>query len=178
VPNREFTRYGGVQMDAGGRVTGFVRRGPSAAGSFHYIGVQAAAGRAFDAVRPGEAASSIGGVYDALIASQPGAVRGVVTDAEFWDVGTPADYWRTSNAFLAREGAAGPTIGRRARIDPTARITRSILWDDVEVGPDAVVDECIVTDRVRVPAGAAYRRAVLIHGSDDQPLSSPLSLES
>jgi mannose-1-phosphate guanylyltransferase len=178
VPNREFTRYGGVRMGAGGRVSGFVRRGPSAAGSFHYIGVQVAAGRVFDGIQPGDAASSIGGVYDALIASQPDAIRGVVTDAEFWDVGTAADYWRTSNAFLAREGAAGPSIGRRARIDPTARITRSILWDDVEVGPDAVVDECIVTDRVIVPAGATYRRAVLIGGIDDRPLASPLNLNS
>ena len=135
------------------------------------------AGRVFDGVQPGEPASSIGGVYDALIASRPEAVRGVVTGAEFWDVGTPADYWRTSNAFLAKEGAASPSIGRRARIDPAARVMRSILWDDVEVGPDAVIDECIVTDEVIVPAGATYRRAVLIRGADDQPLVSPLNLE-
>jgi mannose-1-phosphate guanylyltransferase len=177
VPNREFTRYGGVRMDSGGRVVGFVRRGPTAAGSFHYIGVQIAAGRVFDGVPPGEAASSIGGVYDALIVSQPEAVRGVVTDAEFWDVGTPADYWRTSNAFLAREGAASPSIGCGARIDPAARITRSILWDDVNVRADAVIDECIVTDRVIVPAGATYRRAILSRGTDDQPLVSPLNLD-
>jgi len=177
VPNREFMRYGGVRMDPGGRVAGFVRRGPSSAGSFHYIGVQIAAGRVFDGVQPGEAASSIGGVYDALIASRPEAVRGVVTGAEFWDVGTPADYWRTSNAFLAKEGAASPSIGRRARIDPAARVMRSILWDDVEVGPDAVIDECIVTDEVIVPAGATYRRAVLIRGADDQLLVSPLNLD-
>src|SRR5436190_4449919 len=71
VPNREFLRYGGVQIDAEGRVTGFVRRGPSAEGSYHYVGVQIADGRAFDAVEPGTAASSIGGIYDALIAAQP-----------------------------------------------------------------------------------------------------------
>ena len=60
----------------------------------------------FDSVPPGEPASSIGGVYDALIAAQPGAVRGFVCDAAFWDVGTVEDYWRTSNAFM-------PTRGRR-----------------------------------------------------------------
>lgn len=177
VPNREFLRYGGVELDADGGVTGFVRRGPSAAGSSHYIGVQAVAGRVFDGIQPGEAASSIGGVYDALIASQPDSVRGVVSGAAFHDVGTPADYWRTSNAFAAADGSTGPRVGRGTRIDASARVTQSILWDDVDVGADVVLDECIVTDRVRVPAGASHRRAILVRGEDGRPIVSPLNLE-
>lgn len=182
VRNREFLRYGGVQLDADGRVTGFIRRGPSAAGSYHYIGVQVVAGRVFDGIQPGEAASSIGGVYDALIASRPASVRGVVSDAAFYDVGTPADYWRTSQAFAAANrstsssAGSSSSAGRGARIDASARLTHSILWDDVEVGAGVVLDECIVTDRVRVPAGASHRRAILVRGEDGQPLVSPLSL--
>src|SRR5262249_20796683 len=154
VPNREFDRYGGVRVDDAGRVTGFVPRGPAAEGSHHYIGVQIAAAEVFSAIAPGAVARSIGGLYDALIASQPGAVRGYVTDAEFWDVGTVADYWRTSRAFEAR-GLAVPQLGRRApHVDPTARVVGSILWDGVEIGPDAVVEDCIVTDGVHIPAGA------------------------
>ena len=65
VPNREFTRYGGVLLDAGHRVAGFARRGPSSEGSYHFIGVQIVNGAVFDAVPPGAPASSIGGVYDA-----------------------------------------------------------------------------------------------------------------
>src|SRR6185295_1302315 len=177
VPNREFLRYGGVTLDVDGRVTGFVRRGPAAEGSHHYIGVQVVAGRVFDAVAPGTAASSIGGVYDALIAAQPGSVRGAVSDAAFYDVGTPGDYWRTSPAFAAAEGTAGVNAGRNARIDPSARVTRSILWDDVEVGAGVELDECIVTDGVQVPAGASHRRAILIRGEDDELQVSPLNLE-
>ena len=56
VPNHEFHRYGGVLLDPQGRVTGFVNRGPSAEGSYHYIGVQVVQGAAFDAVAQGEAA--------------------------------------------------------------------------------------------------------------------------
>jgi NDP-sugar pyrophosphorylase family protein len=178
VPNREFQRYGGVTLDAGGCVTGFVRRGPSAQGSYHYIGVQVVAGRVFDAVEPGTAASSIGGVYDALIAAQPGAVRGAVSDAAFYDVGTPADYWRTSLAFAAAEGAATVSAGRNARIEPSARVDQSILWDDVEVGAGVQLDECVVTDGVQVPAGASHRRAILVRGEDDELLVAPLNLES
>jgi mannose-1-phosphate guanylyltransferase len=162
VPNREFLRYGGVCVDAQGRVTGFVRRGPSAEGSYHYIGVQIVDGRVFDAVAPGAAASSIGGIYDALIAAQPDRVRAVISDAAFFDVGTPADYWRTSQAFAAAEGK---------------RFGPSILWDDVEVSPDAQLDECIVTDGVMVPAGASHRREILIRGEDGRTIASPLNLE-
>jgi NDP-sugar pyrophosphorylase family protein len=185
VPNREFLRYGGVQLDAYGRVTGFIRRGPSAAGSSHYIGVQVVAGRVFDGVELGETASSIGGVYDALIASRPDSIRGVVSDAAFYDVGTPADYWRTSRALSAASGAspvaqgfspaAGSLIGRGSRIDASARVTQSILWDDVDVGAGVVLDECIVTDGVRVPAGAIYQRSILIN-SDDELVVTPLVL--
>jgi mannose-1-phosphate guanylyltransferase len=180
VANREFLRYGGVQLDADHRVVGFTRRGPSAEGSYHYIGVQLVDADVFDAVMPGEPASSIGGVYDALIVSQPGAIRGFVTSASFFDVGTPADYWRTSGAFgdAERAGAgASPTVGRRAQIDPTARLSRSILWDDVRIERDAVLEECIVTDRVRVPPGAVHRREILVRGDDDQLLVTRLNLE-
>jgi len=162
VPNREFLRYGGVRLGAGGRVTGFVRRGPLAEGSYHYIGVQAVDGRVFDGIAPGEPASSIGGVYDALIAAQPDAVRAVVSEAAFYDVGTPADYWRTSQAFAAAEGLSfGP----------------SILWDDVEVGAGAQLDTCIVTDGVQIAPGASHRREILVRGENGETLASPLNLE-
>ena len=177
VPNREFLRYGGVQIDAAGVVTGFVRRGPAAQGSCHYIGVQIAAARVFDDIAPGVAASSIGGIYDALIAAQPGAVRGVVSDAAFSDVGTPADYWRTSLAWAAAENNPGAIVEPTARIDAAARVARSILWDDVQVKSGAQLDECIVTDGVIVPEGAVYRRAILLRGDDGELIASRLNLD-
>jgi mannose-1-phosphate guanylyltransferase len=162
VPNREHMKYGGVLLDAASCVTRFVSRGPAAAGSYHFIGVQAAQAAAFDAVAPGEPWSSIGGgVYDQLVATRPGAVRGFVTEAAFWDVGTVADYWSTCAAFpgnLARHGA-------RVRIHPTARVNNCILWDDVDVGDEAVLEECIVTDGTVVPSGAHHRREALV-GTD------------
>ena len=176
VPNRDFTRYGGVLLDADHRVAGFARRGPSSEGSYHFIGVQIVNGAVFDPVASGAPASSIGGIYDVLIATRPGAVRGFVCDAEFWDVGTIGDYWRTSAAFAAKGGAVSSGAGRGGHIDASARVTRSILWDDVVVEADAVVDECIVTDGVRVTAGASYRRAVLMRDEAGRLQESPLNL--
>ena len=176
VPNHAFMLYGGVRLDEQGRVIGFARRGPSSAGTYHFIGVQIVDSAVFDAVAPGEAASSIGGVYDALIAARLGAVRGFVCGAEFWDVGTTTDYWRTSQAFMTRAGDPSSGIAQSARIDASACVTGSILWDDVQVGSDAVIEQCIITDRVRVPAGAAYRRAILIRGSDDDLIETALDV--
>jgi mannose-1-phosphate guanylyltransferase len=176
VPNREFARYGGVHLDGEGRVTRFTPRGPASDGSYHFIGVQLVDGRVFDAVPAGEAARSIGGVYDALIASEPGAVRGFVGGAAFFDVGTVDDYRRTDDAFRAAGSDATPSVGRGTTIDPAARVTRSILWDDVQVGAGATLDACIVTDGVAVAAGAAYAQSVLIRGDDDRPIVTPLSV--
>jgi mannose-1-phosphate guanylyltransferase len=173
VPNREFLRYGGVHLDEERRVVGFTPRGSSSAGSFHYVGSQVVEAAAFESLSPGEPARSIGGVYDALTASRAGAVRGVACDAEFWDIGTIADYWRTSQAFTGKAGALGPAVAPRARVDATARVTRSILWDDVEIGPDAVIEDCIVTDRVQVPAGGVHRQAILV-ARDGEIVATPL----
>ena len=176
VPNREFLRYGGVRLDEDHRVSGFVPRGRAAEGSYHYIGVQLVEAGVFDAVPPGEPASSIGGIYDRLIAAEPGAVRAMVSEASFFDVGTAADYWRTSLAFSAASSIASPTGGLNSRIDPSARVAGSILWDDVRVGAGAVLDECIVTDGVEVPAGAEFRRQILIAGASADVRTTALDL--
>jgi ADP-glucose pyrophosphorylase len=52
------------------------------------------------------------------------------------------------------------------------------VWDDVQVERDVVLDECIVTDRVVVPAGAIHRRAILMRGEEGQLLVTELHLES
>lgn len=162
IANTEPHRYGGVRLDDAGAVSGFVRRGPAAEGSYHFIGVQVASAEVFRALPAGAPVSSIGGLYDEIVAARPGAVRGFVSDAAFWDVGTAADYLRASEAF----GGATAAAGRRAQIDPSAIVTRSILWDDVTVGPACRLERCIVTDRVRVPAGSIYRDAVLLAAPD------------
>ena len=168
VPNREPRRYGGVRIDPQGRVIGFAARGSAAEGSYHFIGVQVAHADAFRSLTPG-AGQFNRRRHDALIAARPGSICGYVCEARFWDVGTALDYWNTSFAFTSDSNATG------ASVDPSARVTRCILWDDVEVGPGCTLDECIVTDGVRVPAGAAYRRSVLVRGDAGDVRVSPLA---
>jgi NDP-sugar pyrophosphorylase family protein len=106
-------------------------------------------------------------VYPALIRERPGSVRAMTADASFSDIGTPADYLATSLA-LAGGAAEAPLslpsvlAGARATIAPSARLVRTILWDDVEVGEDASLSECVVADGVRVPPGVRWTRLAVV----------------
>jgi NDP-sugar pyrophosphorylase family protein len=161
VPNREPLRYGGVLLDDGGVVRGFVKGGPEAAGSFHFTGVQVVEAAGFNSLSDGRPANSIGGVYDELIASRPGSIRGLVSEAVFHDIGTVADYWKTSFAITGSPDARG-WQGHHVQMGRDARVNRSIVWDNVRIGAGSALDECIVTDGVEVPAGAVYHRTILL----------------
>jgi NDP-sugar pyrophosphorylase family protein len=158
IPNRRPDRYGGVLVDDAGTVTGFIGRG-SARPSWHYIGVQAVESRAFERLRDGEPAETIGSLYPALIRERPGSVRALTCDASFVDIGTPADYLATS---LALAGDGGRLAGERCVVPGSASVVRSVLWDDVSVGDGASLVECVVADGVRIPAGARWTRRAII----------------
>ena len=119
TPNHEPDRYGGVRLAPGGRVLGFVARGAAARGSHHFLGVQVVNRRVFESVPLREPASTIGGIYDRLIATCPEAVHGFVSQPSFWDVGTVDTYVATSHAFATDASAErgqgahiAPEIGR------------------------------------------------------------------
>jgi NDP-sugar pyrophosphorylase family protein len=172
VPNTEFMRYGGVLVDDAAAVTGFVSRGPGAKGSFHIIGTQLVQREAFLGVPSGQPANTARGIYDQLIAARPGSVRGHFVSTEFWDVGTVADYWHMAHQFT---GGAGSAVEGRVP-PPSSHVRHSIIWDRVTIGERVELDECIVTDDVHVPAGARYRRTILMRGPAGELLTHPFDV--
>jgi len=150
-----------VSVDAQGRVTGFTPPGPANRG-WHFIGVQAVEASVFAPLDPQEPARTIGGVYDALAAARPGAIRALTSRSVFFDIGTAADYLETCLAIGRAEGRGGPLAGSRTVVHPGASVTRSVLWDDVVVAGGAVLDECVVADGVHVPAGLRLSRRVVL----------------
>jgi NDP-sugar pyrophosphorylase family protein len=169
VQNREPGRYGGVLLDSRSRVTAFVRRGPDAVGSYHFVGVQLVEAEAFAGLPDGAPLHSIGGVYDRLL-PRPGSICGFVCDADFFDVGTMGDYVRT--AWSIADGTRGVLLGHRCEIAPTADVVRSILWDDVRVGEGSKLTDCIVTDGVSIPPGAQYTGVAIVRGEDGSSLAT------
>jgi NDP-sugar pyrophosphorylase family protein len=167
IPNPRPDKYGGVLLDGDHAVTGFTRRG-NLQPSFHFIGPQVVEAEAFMGLEDGAAAESVLGLYPALMASRPGSVRGFVSDAAFRDIGTPADLLQTSLDLAAADGRADrPRWGRHPHVAATARVTRSVLWDDVTVGAGAVLTECVVADGVRIPDGAVITRCAIARGPRD-----------
>jgi NDP-sugar pyrophosphorylase family protein len=162
IPNPRPDKYGGVLIDAGGAVTGFSRRG-SREPSLHFIGPQVIEAEPFMRLEDGVVAESVLGLYPQLIAERLGSVRGFVCDSPFHDIGTPADLLQTSLELAAADGRAGhPRWGRQTVVDPSARVTRSVIWDRVRIGANATLDECVVADDVEIPAGATFVRSAIV----------------
>jgi NDP-sugar pyrophosphorylase family protein len=161
IPHPEGTKYGGVRVENNGVFTGFTRRG-SPEPSYHFVGVQVVEAQAFASISPG-VAESVSELYPALSAARRGSVRVHICEAQFVDIGTPDDYLRAA-LMLDHDGPATAESGSSVRIDATAHVEDSILWDDVEVGAGSLLRRCVVTDGVRVPArtswsGVTLRRA-------------------
>jgi NDP-sugar pyrophosphorylase family protein len=177
IPNPSPQRYGGVAVSEGHRVTGFPRAGSSVTSSYHFVGVQVASARAFEALPDGLPAESVGGLYPKLIQEVPGSVQAFVCAASFQDVGTASDYLQTSLALAATEG--DHLTGSRVRIPRSARLDRTILWDDVEIGERASLTACVVADSVRIPDGVRLERCAIVQASraprgDEQALDGLL----
>lgn len=157
IPQPPGSKYGGVRVSPEGWYAGMAGPGEGS----HFIGVQMVRREALEALQEGEPASTIGGVYETLAAAHPGRVHVFRTAASFLDVGTPDTYLA---ACLAVGGDV--TAGARCGVAPSSRLSRSVLWDDVVIEDDVVLHECIVGDRVVVPRGSQYHRAVLLCAGD------------
>jgi NDP-sugar pyrophosphorylase family protein len=175
IPNPRPDKYGGVLVSDDGFVSGFVRRGFDCA-SFHFIGVQVADAAVFAALQDGVPVESVNHLYPRLMREAPGSVAAFVCNASFRDIGTPADYLETSIQLTEVEGDHLVST-RGTRIDRTARVVRSTVWDDVTIGAGAELTECIVGDGVTIAAGAVYRRIAIVRppaGSGDDVILHPI----
>jgi NDP-sugar pyrophosphorylase family protein len=156
VPNASPDRYNGLTLDDSDRVEAFVARGPAAAASWHFTGVQVADASVFAALPDGVPAESVHGVYRELMRPGPGGLHVHRVDGPFHDVGSPADYLHTALGF-----GTGRAIDPNAAVASTARVNRSVVWPGATIGANASIDECIVT-AVDVPPGFQARQSVLM----------------
>jgi len=158
IPNPRPDVYGGVRVEDGW-ITGFTRAGSER--SYHFIGVQAARPDAFADLEDGVPSESVNWLYPRLIKESPKSIAAFVVDAPFSDIGTPADYLQTSLDLAAREGNH-LVSSRGTAFHPSAVLTRTAVWDDVAIGENALLEDCIVCDGVRIAPGSRYRRCALV----------------
>lgn len=157
-------RYNAIVANEAGMVSGFSNRAlgtPGTLGTFHFIGVQAVNASVFAGVDAAVQSETVHGIYPALIAGRPGAVRTFHTTAEFFDIGSPRDYLETARTLAQREGKPLDR-GRDCAVAPDAALTNTILWDRVTIGAGAQLTDCVVADEVTVPPGARYSQSSLV----------------
>ena len=160
MPNTNPERYGGVLVDKDGWVSGFSRVGnPNP--SYHFIGVQVVDTTIFLELPDGQPAETIRGIYSSLIKKNKRSLRAHMVSTTFHDIGTPADYLATSLTVAHDEGHYESLVGTRTFIDPTAKLKRTILWDEVTVAKDCVLTDCVIGDRVRLPPGSYFEKLVI-----------------
>jgi NDP-sugar pyrophosphorylase family protein len=169
IANPEPEKYGGVIVH-GDRVVGFTRRGATTR-NYHFIGLQVAERRVFDELPDGTPAESVGELYRALLDAHPGAIGAYVAAASFHDIGTPADYLKTSLEIAAIEG--NRLVGTNAvRVESETVLTDTAVWDDVVIGRGARLDHTIVGDGARVPPGSRYSGCVILPAAGRSPAAA------
>ena len=159
VPNPAPHHYNGVRIDSDGRVTGFVKKGPGAIGTYHFIGVQIVETRILAPLPDGEPRETVWGVYKDLVDREPGQICAMPVDTPFDDVGTPADYLAAALRLSALDGAS--TVESTA-VSPTARLTRSVVWRGVEIDADVTLEDCIAAGRIHLPRGFTASKSVIV----------------
>ena len=84
-----------------------------------------------------------------------------VSDATFQDIGTPADYLRTSLQLAEIEGDHLRRQSQRGD-RPFCAVLRTAVWDDVVIGAHARLIDCVIADGARIPDHAHYERRAIV----------------
>jgi NDP-sugar pyrophosphorylase family protein len=168
VANPDPQKYGGVLVDDDGWVLGFCKPGHKET-SYHFIGPQVAAHEVFLRAPADQLAESVWGIYQPLIVERPRSIRAFISEASFLDIGTVADYMATT-AIVASAEDTNPWIpGRRVQVATSARVIRTIIWNDVTIGEGAVLEDTVLADGVAIPAGTSYARCAIVRANGRTP---------
>ena len=125
-----------------------------------YTGIQILEPAVFDYIPPEVESDIISVFYRPAIAhGEPIAAH--VADGNWRELSTIQRYLDISLAVLKGENN-GVSVGRNADIALSASVRDSILWDDVTIEPDAIVESAILGDGVRVKAGETIKNAAVV----------------
>ena len=140
-------------------------------------------------------ASLVKDLWQPMLSGERPRLSAIVTDARFFDLGSPRDFLDASIAALEDGGpfdprggdydaasqtlslgAPGGNVRRsvigRAAIDAGACVDDSIVWDGARIEGNTELSRCLVGP-VELPRGFAAADALVWPGPDGQPASYP-----
>lgn len=176
LPNPHHERFSEVEITSDGRLSRFAGfPDPKLAGTrpapLMFTGIQVLDPLIFKYIPRGVFSDSVRDVYPAAMAAGE-VISGYVASGEWYELSTLERYLTVSLKFM-EQGGQNWIAGEGCRIDPAARIARSVLWQRIEVGRGADLRECLVGDDVRIPPDARFQRVVIVRADVAARLERP-----
>jgi NDP-sugar pyrophosphorylase family protein len=136
-----------------------------------FTGIQILEPRIFDYIPRGVFSHSTTDVYPRAIAAGERIVAHVARGM-WYELSTIERYLEISLALMAREGRE-IEAGEGSVIAPGARVSESILWENVQVGEGACVRRAVLGDGVRVGAGEVIEHAAVVRAELVENVTPP-----
>jgi len=183
---------GTLKRNGTARLTGIGTRrwGRAAAVPRIFTGVHVLAPEVIEAIPRGIACDINADVYPRLIDRDADAVGTWLHKGWWLEAGTPRAYLDLNLKMLARDGRSA-IVGPGFFIDEDARVTRSVLgdqvrlernvvveesvvWSGVTAGPGVVVRRCVIADGIDLPDGASFEGSIVMKGKDGSIVVEPI----
>ena len=162
LPNARRERFSVVETE-NGRVTGFGGMPVDSGGDtvpLMFTGIHIMEPRILEYVPHGVFSDSVVHVYPKAIADGE-IIAAHVASGKWRELSTLKRYLDISVELLKEAGKTSVT-GANSIIAPTATVTDSVLWDEVEIGAEARVSRAVLADSVKISAGETIENAVVV----------------
>jgi NDP-sugar pyrophosphorylase family protein len=169
-PNPDGEHFSRVEVDSSGRITKFagipqpLEADPAGAPDppLMFTGIQILEPRIFQYIPRGKFSHTTTEAYPRAI--ECGEIVAAHISAEPWyELSTLERYLDTHLLFLHRQGQSF-VLGKDSIMETGAEIAESVIWDGVRVLPGASLHQCIVGDRVTIPANSRFERVAIVPG--------------
>ena len=163
TPVDDPSAFGVVPTDERGRVTAFIEKPPRESAPTNLInaGTYVLEPGAIARIVPSGPVSIERQTFPAMVAD--GVLYALATDDYWLDAGRPEQFLRANLDLLdgRRRGAPLDPIGPGVVIDPSADVSRTVVGARTRVGANARVSDSVLLDDVGIDAGAVVERSVL-----------------
>ncbi len=162
LPNTRRERFSVVETEEG-RVTRFGGMpdekavGPA---PLMFTGIHIMEPQIFDYIPRGVFSDSVTHVYPQAMANGE-LIAAHVASGKWRELSTLQRYLEISVEML-KDGGRSYFAGANSVISPASEVVDSIIWDNVEVGDGAVVNRCVLADKVTIPAGERIENSIVV----------------
>ena len=162
LPNTRRERFSVVETEEG-RVTRFGGMpdekavGPA---PLMFTGIHIMEPQIFDYIPRGVFSDSVTHVYPQAMANGE-LIAAHVASGKWRELSTLQRYLEISVEMLQESGHSY-FAGANSVISPGSDVVDSIIWDNVEVGDGAVVNRCVLADKVTIPAGERIENSIVV----------------